>query len=120
MSKYKSEKFILCLKKDDMVLKPSEVFDVLKEFDGEMDWNEANSNKYKIKEMMKKKLIESCPILLKRKDDGVDKVKERFMEENKKLNNDVKKPNKEIVDILTKQYTNDDVDPLATIPIKED
>ena len=31
MSKDKSGKFILCLKKDDMVLKPSEVFDVLKE-----------------------------------------------------------------------------------------
>lgn len=114
MSKDKSGKFILYLKKDDMVLSPSETFDVLKEFDGEFDWSEANSNKYKIKEMMKKKEIVTCPILVKRKDDGVDKIKKRFHEEKKK-EHEVKIPNDKRVDILKKQFTENDIDPLATV-----
>jgi hypothetical protein len=114
MSKDRSGRFELFLKKDDMVLSPSSVDEKLKQFEGDYDWVEATSLKSKLKGMMKKKEIPSCPIILKMKGDGIDKVKKRYKEEFKKIK-DKKTPNLEIVEKLKKQYTEKNVDPLATV-----
>ena len=115
MAKDRNGKFNIFLKKDDMELMPSQVDNKLKNFDGEYDWIGATSLKAKLKGMMKRKEVSSCPILVKMKDDGVDKVKKRYREETATANVNVKKADPTIINTLLKQHEEHNIDPLATV-----